>query len=138
MGGNGPQFKAFERAAAVRERTWILKLCSLFPQGFNQRLPLKRFKTRRQRRISIWRPKQSMNTPINICNKCVILQENDTISIHQHDGPDAHLRRTLQKWIVMANVCSKAVLKKEIERASVHHHFSILRWMYENISNREK
>jgi hypothetical protein len=38
----------------------------------------------------------------------------------------------------MANVCSKAILHKEIEHASLRHRSSILRWMYEHISNEER
>ena len=43
---NGRNRKAFDRAASVRERAWILKLQSLFPRGFNRYLPLQHLKSR--------------------------------------------------------------------------------------------
>ena len=127
--------KDFRRAATHREHFWIQQMKTILPRGFNVNAPLKRIKTRRQWRPRRWTDHNVVKNTTTYCKKCVELDEDGRVLIHNHPGHDAHIRRIVKKWLFMARNRPETHLKKDVERASDRHRAMVLRWMYQNISN---
>ena len=130
-----PNLIAFRRAATIRERFWIQRLQTMRPKGLNCRVPLGKQMTIRQPRQNRWLNTKEGTLARNIFTSCVNINSDGEISVHEHAGPDSHIRLTVNKLLYMAKHFTEENIKTDIGKMSHNHRIGLLRWLNENISN---
>ena len=129
--------RAFRRAATFRERFWIQRLQTSALRGLNCRIPLGRQQNDRMYRPNRWLNRQTNKIVTESCINCVHFNTEGEIQIHSHSGMDSQLRLSAKKLLYMSARYSEQDIKIDIGNMSHKHRIGVLRWLNENISNKD-
>ena len=129
--------RAFRRAATFRERFWIQRLQTSAPRGLHCRIPRGRQQNDRMYRPNRWLNRQTNKIVTESCINCVHFNTEGEIQIHSNSGMDSQLRLSAKKLLYMSARYSEQDIKIDIGNMSHKHRIGVLRWLNENISNKD-